>query len=272
MFWGLKINKDSRHVYNGASGDLHLSTILLDCEMLPSSYKKMTQVWVDFNKKEHLIANLCRQTSQLAIDIGFIKGESVSFFVKGDGDVYINGYITNDNEASTTQDDVMSLKSDEANVNITDMANEATEDVKDEECLAKGREHLERAPVVPNPREVHSDRECFAQGREHHEMAPGVPNPRAVHSDSEHGFYDTNWDAYTYRQPQGYWNEWDERASQYRYPYPSDRFMARQRYSPFTPKSIVHSPTVTKGPTLIPTERLMDPRAVKRATTHKTQR
>ncbi|XP_031636138.1 uncharacterized protein LOC116349023 isoform X2 [Contarinia nasturtii] len=246
MFWGLKINKDSRHVYNGASGDLHLSTILLDCEMLPSSYKKMTQVWVDFNKKEHLIANLCRQTSQLAIDIGFIKGESVSFFVKGDGDVYINGYITNDNEASTTQDDVMSLKSDEANVNITDMANEATEDVKDEECLAKGREHLERAPVVPNPREVHSD--------------------------SEHGFYDTNWDAYTYRQPQGYWNEWDERASQYRYPYPSDRFMARQRYSPFTPKSIVHSPTVTKGPTLIPTERLMDPRAVKRATTHKTQR
>lgn len=74
--------------------DVHVSAAVLDIESLPKSSKKGVQLWIENQKGAHLIANLCRQTTQVGLDIGFSKEENVTFFTKGEsGTVYLNGYF-----------------------------------------------------------------------------------------------------------------------------------------------------------------------------------
>lgn len=80
---------------------------LLDIDSVPPNNKKSTQVWIELNGTNHLIANLSRQIPQLAMDIGFSKQSIVAFFLKGPGNVYINGLYagsTDDDQRSTTND------------------------------------------------------------------------------------------------------------------------------------------------------------------------
>lgn len=80
--------------------DLHVSAAVLDIESLLKSSKKGVQVWVQNESGEHLIANLCRQTTQIPLDIGFSKEEDLTFFTKGGpGIVHLHGYfVAEDNE------------------------------------------------------------------------------------------------------------------------------------------------------------------------------
>lgn len=74
--------------------DLHVSAAVLDVESLNKNSKKGVQVWTEKQNDEHLIVNLCRQTTQFPLDIGFSKGERVEFFTKGGpGTVYLHGYF-----------------------------------------------------------------------------------------------------------------------------------------------------------------------------------
>lgn len=76
--------------------DLHISGVVLDLESLSSNSKKAVQVWIGSDGKNHLIANLCKQTSQFLLDIGLSKDEKVIFFKKGMGNVYFHGYLVPD--------------------------------------------------------------------------------------------------------------------------------------------------------------------------------
>lgn len=78
--------------------DLHISAAVLDVESLPASCKKGIQVWLECGNRQHLITNLCRQTKQCTLDIGFSKGESVVFSTKGQGSVHLHGYFVPDDE------------------------------------------------------------------------------------------------------------------------------------------------------------------------------
>lgn len=96
---GLSLERNEKSVQNFAT-DLHISAVVLDLESLPTNAKKGVQVWVEHENKQYLITNLCRQTSQFTLDIGFSKGERVTFFTKGQGNVHLHGYFVpeDDNE------------------------------------------------------------------------------------------------------------------------------------------------------------------------------
>lgn len=81
------------------SFDLHVSAAVLDMISYGNS-KKVVQVWVQNGDKEHLIANLDRQTPQFSLDIGFSQGENVTFSTKGPGDVHLHGYYLLDDVAN----------------------------------------------------------------------------------------------------------------------------------------------------------------------------
>lgn len=58
---------------------------------------------VSVNGSDKLLAILNKTMSQFAMDVGFEKGTEFEFFVKGDGQVHINGYMgPNDNGVSKT--------------------------------------------------------------------------------------------------------------------------------------------------------------------------
>lgn len=81
--------------------DVHVSAAVLDALSLPKNSKKDVQVWVEKPNGETLIANLCRETKQIPLDIGFSKSENVTFFTKGEsGTVYLHGYFVSDDEGS----------------------------------------------------------------------------------------------------------------------------------------------------------------------------
>lgn len=73
--------------------DLHISAAILDIVSLPAKSKKVIQVYLSQAGNEFVIANLCHQTTQFALDIGFSKGEKVTFFTKGEGNVHLHGYF-----------------------------------------------------------------------------------------------------------------------------------------------------------------------------------
>lgn len=80
------------------STDVHLSGAVLDTEKLQPNSKKTIQLWIEHDNKETLIGNLCRNTSQIALDIGFSKNEKVIFSVKGVGNVHLHGYFVPDED------------------------------------------------------------------------------------------------------------------------------------------------------------------------------
>lgn len=83
--------------------DVHVSGAVLDVESVNS--KKGTQLWCSSNGKEHLIVNLCKTTTQFAVDIGLSKGEEITFYVKGQGTVHLHGYNILDGENELESND-----------------------------------------------------------------------------------------------------------------------------------------------------------------------
>lgn len=71
---------------------MHLSTTIFDVDTVPANSKKTTQLWVDFEGSDHLIAVVSRLIPQVSLDVGFAKDSKVTFFVKGEGEVHLNGY------------------------------------------------------------------------------------------------------------------------------------------------------------------------------------
>lgn len=80
------------------TNNVHLSTVILDVDSVPANSKKSTQLWVNFEGSDHLIAVLSKQIPQFALDVGFAKNSKIEFFIKGGGIVHLNGYEGMDNE------------------------------------------------------------------------------------------------------------------------------------------------------------------------------
>lgn len=93
----LSLEPNEQYKQNFAT-DLHISGAVLDVESLSANSKKGVQVWVEYESKQHLITNLGRQTPQFTLDIGFSKGERVTFFTKGPGNVHLHGYFVPDDD------------------------------------------------------------------------------------------------------------------------------------------------------------------------------
>lgn len=74
------------------NGNVHVSAAILDIDSLAANAKKNIQVWVAVGGRDHLMANLTRQTPQFLMDAGFSHGEQLEFYIKGPGKVYLNGY------------------------------------------------------------------------------------------------------------------------------------------------------------------------------------
>lgn len=102
MFWGITLQPKKRYSQL-TKYELHVSGVVLDLNSLATNTKKPVQVWVGLGEHEHLIANLCRQTTQFSLDIAFNKGEKVVFFTNGSGTVHLHGYFLND-ETSTVEE------------------------------------------------------------------------------------------------------------------------------------------------------------------------
>lgn len=75
------------------STDLHVSAVVLDVDSIPTNNKKGVQLWIEHKDSQILVANLSRQTPQVALDIGFSKDEKVVFITKGEGDIHLHGYF-----------------------------------------------------------------------------------------------------------------------------------------------------------------------------------
>lgn len=110
LFIGLAmtVKPDKRLVYT-TKRNLNITNVLLDVEQVAANCKKTTQLWVEMNKEQYLIANLSRQMPQYAPDIGFEKDLQIVFFTKGGSDVHVNGYIEFDASFDDGELDVADL-------------------------------------------------------------------------------------------------------------------------------------------------------------------
>lgn len=75
----------------------HVSQATLDVHTL-NSEDDVVQVWVNIDDTDHLIANMSRPTSHVAMDLTFTEGESVAFYSKGAGTVHLSGYLMPDED------------------------------------------------------------------------------------------------------------------------------------------------------------------------------
>lgn len=70
----------------------HISHATLDVASGDSG-EEITQVWVQADDANHLLCNLDKQTSHVALDLAFSEGETIAFFSKGAGIVHLTGYL-----------------------------------------------------------------------------------------------------------------------------------------------------------------------------------
>lgn len=76
----------------GATKNVHLSTAIVDVDSLPANSRNHTQVWAAKDGNHHLLAHLTRENPHCFLDCGFSQQQTLTLFVKGPGNVHINGY------------------------------------------------------------------------------------------------------------------------------------------------------------------------------------
>lgn len=74
-----------------AAESVHLTSVTLDTQL--KSKNLDVQLWIKQDNVEQLIAMVTKQMPHVLINMRLSVGEMVSFFVRGTGSVYINGFI-----------------------------------------------------------------------------------------------------------------------------------------------------------------------------------
>lgn len=99
------------------SGELHLTSATLDTK-LKAKHPDM-QLWYRVNTIDQLIAAFSKQMPHVSLNLKVSAGEKVTFFVRGNGTVYANGYIFGGESSEMIREDhVDELDSDRTETNI----------------------------------------------------------------------------------------------------------------------------------------------------------
>lgn len=117
MFWGVTLESGKRYS-QVVDTSYHLSMAALE----PKHGGEPVMVMLEHGKAEFLLCTLDQaQTRQVPLDLNFVEGEEVTFFLNGKGTVHLTGYITDglqdededDGESSSSGDEEVSLPDEE---------------------------------------------------------------------------------------------------------------------------------------------------------------
>lgn len=104
MFWGVTLESGKRYSQI-VDTSYHLSMAALEPRQGGSSHKRVA-VMLEHGKAEFLLCTLDHDKAfQVPLDLHFVEGEEVSFFLNGEGTVHLTGYLTDvdglqDNDSS----------------------------------------------------------------------------------------------------------------------------------------------------------------------------
>lgn len=128
MFWGVTLESGKRYS-QVVDMSYHLSMAALE----PKSGGEPVMVMLEHGKAEFLLCTLDQaHARQVALDLNFVEGEEVTFFLNGRGTVHLTGYLTDG-----LQDDTVSSDDDEEEE--ASLQDEDEEDEDNELTLARKR-------------------------------------------------------------------------------------------------------------------------------------
>lgn len=137
MFWGVTLESGKRYS-QVVDTSYHLSMAALE----PKHGGEPVMVMLEHGKAEFLLCTLDQaQTRQVPLDLNFVEGEEVTFFLNGKGTVHLTGYVTDG--LQDDDEDVESSSGDEE-VSLPD-----EEEEEEEEDLGMGNAFASRRQIQP---------------------------------------------------------------------------------------------------------------------------
>lgn len=108
MFWGITIENGKRYT-QVVDDSFHVSMAALECQvgknnaLLKNPY---VAIMIEKEKSEFLLCTLKHgELQQQPLDLNFVEGEEVTFFLNGEGVVHLTGYVLDDHEEEEEEDD-----------------------------------------------------------------------------------------------------------------------------------------------------------------------
>uniref|UniRef100_L7LXR6 peptidylprolyl isomerase n=1 Tax=Rhipicephalus pulchellus TaxID=72859 RepID=L7LXR6_RHIPC len=139
MFWGVTLESGKRYS-QVVDTSYHLSMAALE----PKSGGEPVMVMLEHGKAEFLLCTLDQaHARQVALDLNFVEGEEVCFFLNGKGTVHLTGYLTDglqDDAASSDdeeEDEEVSLQDEEEADEDNELALAPTKPIKFSKKLKK---------------------------------------------------------------------------------------------------------------------------------------
>lgn len=97
MFWGVTLESGKRYS-QVVNTSYHLSMAALEPRQSGSSSHKRVMLMLEHAKAEFLLCTLDYEKAlQVPLDLSFVEGEEVTFFLNGEGTVHLTGYLTDVN-------------------------------------------------------------------------------------------------------------------------------------------------------------------------------
>lgn len=130
MFWGVTLESGKRYS-QVVDMSYHLSMAALE----PKSGGEPVMVMLEHGKAEFLLCTLDQaHARQVALDLNFVEGEEVTFFLNGRGTVHLTGYLTDG-----LQDDDVSSDEEEEEEDEASLPDEEEEEEDKELTMAQKR-------------------------------------------------------------------------------------------------------------------------------------
>ncbi|XP_076322949.1 46 kDa FK506-binding nuclear protein-like [Tachypleus tridentatus] len=104
MFWGVTIESGKRYSQI-VENSFHLSMAALEPKPKEiTKNNKNISLMIEHGKAEFLLCTLeYDRVMQVPLDLGFVEGEEVAFFLNGEGIVHLTGYVLNDEDKDLTE-------------------------------------------------------------------------------------------------------------------------------------------------------------------------
>lgn len=116
MFWGVTLESGKRYS-QVVNTSYHLSMAALEPRQSGSSSHKRVMLMLEHAKAEFLLCTLDYEKAlQVPLDLSFVEGEEVTFFLNGEGTVHLTGYLTDVNglgEPDVTSEEESSSEEEE---------------------------------------------------------------------------------------------------------------------------------------------------------------
>lgn len=144
MFWGVTLESGKRYSQIVESS-YHLSMAALEPNIKEvGKSNKYVSVMIEHGKSEFLLCTLeYDRVMQVPLDLVFVEGEEVSFFLNGEGVVHLTGYVTDeqqdiDEQSYSEESEEENETSDEEDYSSKLMhVDDSTDDSSNEEWIPK---------------------------------------------------------------------------------------------------------------------------------------